>query len=118
MGAAPSKPVPSSSSTESTTEYDEKLSGRLAQLSLASAGAPLSADGGLKLAHVDKWEAADASDPRIQLSRTVLAQTNIREALISRSAKIADPQVYNTEIDFKTSPITNQKCVSLLIWTI
>jgi bleomycin hydrolase len=109
MGAAPSKPA-ASAPAPSSTEYDEKLSGRLAQLSLAS-GAPLAADGSLQMSHMDKWESADQADARIRLSRTVLSQTNIRDALVSRATRIADPHVFNTETDFKTSPVTNQKCV-------
>jgi bleomycin hydrolase len=105
MGAQQSKPATPGAST-SAEQHDEKLAARLSQMTLKG---PLSADGSLRLAHLDKFESSDVSDPRIRLSRTVLAQTNIRDALVSRSAKIADTHIYNTEIDFKTSPITSQK---------
>lgn len=108
MGAQQSQPI-----AAPNEQYDEKLTNRMSQLTIAPKTSPLSADGSLKLAHLDKWEAKNEADPRTRLSRTVFAQSNIRDALVSRSAKIADPHVYNTEIDFKTSPITSQKFVTL-----
>ena len=48
--------------------------------------------------------------PKLQLSRAILNHANIRELLVSRQARIADIHVFNTEIGFKTGPITNQKC--------
>jgi len=111
MGAAPSKPA-STAPQPSRESLDEKASAHFAaKLSLSDSGvrAPLSSTGALTLNHIDSWEEYNASDPKLQLSRTVLAQTNIREALTSRQAKIADQHVFNTEIDFKAGPITNQK---------
>lgn len=70
---------------------------------------PITADGSLSLENVDDWETEVSSSPKLQLARTILNHSNIREALQSRSAKIADSHVFNTEVDFKTGPITHQK---------
>jgi bleomycin hydrolase len=113
MGAAPSKPAAPAPAASSA--HDEKLAARLTALSLAPAGAPLAADGSLTAGHLGRWEAADARDPRVRLARTVFAQTSIKDALVSRAARIADPLVFNTEIPFKTGPVTSQKCVYLLV---
>ena len=70
---------------------------------------PTSADGSLSLQNVDFWETAVSKDPKTQLSRTVLHQTNFQTVLTSRETFIADRHVFNHELDFKTGPITSQK---------
>ena len=39
----------------------------------------------------------------------LLNHTDIRGTLAERAARIADSHVFNTELEFKTGPITNQK---------
>ena len=46
---------------------------------------------------------------KTRLARTILAHADIRSALIRRDAVIQDSHVFNTELDFKTNPVTNQK---------
>lgn len=105
MGSTSSKPA----AVESTD--DEKRANSIASSfsSLSLASTPKSIDGSLSLSNVSSWESAISSDPKIELARTILSHSDIRSALISRSAKIADTHVFNNEVDFKTNPITNQK---------
>ncbi|KAI0046254.1 peptidase C1B bleomycin hydrolase [Auriscalpium vulgare] len=70
---------------------------------------PLSADGSLSLRSVHAWEGAAATSPKTQLARTVLAYADIRNALARREARVADVHVFNTELEFKTGPVTNQR---------
>lgn len=70
---------------------------------------PKSGNGSIQLANIDAWESTAAADPKIQLARTILAHNNIKTALTSREAGIAIPHVFNTEVEFKTGPVTNQK---------
>lgn len=106
MGSTSSKPA----AVESAID-DEKRANTLASSfsSLSLASTPKSIDGSLSLSNVSSWESAISSDPKIELARTILSHSDIRSALISRSAKIADTHVFNNEVDFKTNPITNQK---------
>lgn len=107
MGAAPSKPAPSPALAQSVD--DEKMLARLTAMSLERRARPAVEDGSVSFDIVSKWEEDASADPKIQLSRTILSHTNLQEALLSRSAIVADPHVYNTEVAFKTSPITSQK---------
>ncbi|KAI1794165.1 peptidase C1B bleomycin hydrolase [Ganoderma leucocontextum] len=105
MGSAPSKaiqPVPDVESHDS----EKPLHQSLADVQIT---APLSKDGALVLGHVDGWESHIALSPKLQLSRAILNHSNIRDALISRAARVADAHVFNLELDFKTNPITSQK---------
>ena len=70
---------------------------------------PLSIDGALTLQNVKTWESVASANPKIQLARTILSQSNITSVLSSRSARIADQHIFNNVLDFKTGPITNQK---------
>ena len=70
---------------------------------------PLSSDGTLTLRNVKTWESVASANPKIQLARTILSQSNITSVLSSRSARIADQHIFNNVLDFKTGPITNQK---------
>ncbi|KAI0630402.1 peptidase C1B bleomycin hydrolase [Trametes polyzona] len=110
MGSTPSKAAQPErrerQESEKTSQYSRELVESLAGLKLS---APLSSDGALSLANVNAWEDAVAISPKLQLARSILNHANIRETLTSRSAYIADAHVFNTEVEFKTSPITNQK---------
>jgi len=70
---------------------------------------PLSSDGTLTLQNVKTWESFASANPKIQLARTILSQSDITSVLSSRSARIADQHIFNNVLDFKTGPITNQK---------
>lgn len=70
---------------------------------------PLSSDGSLTLKNVKTWESSAAANPKIQLARTILSQSNITSVLSSRSARITDQHIFNNVLDFKTGPVTNQK---------
>ncbi|KAH8119610.1 peptidase C1B, bleomycin hydrolase [Phellopilus nigrolimitatus] len=83
-----------------------ELLNNLASIKLAE---PLSGDGAITLKNVDGWEEKAAKDPKIELARTILVDTDFKTALASRSAKVADSHIFNLQLDFKTNPITNQK---------
>ena len=104
MGAASSKPqTPATSQvTVKRESVDEKF---MSQVPLA---APLSADGTISLSSVADWESDAQKSAKTQLARTVFSQTNIN-TLLKREVKIADYHVFNTELPFKTGPITSQK---------
>jgi hypothetical protein len=103
MGSVPSKSSSSSSPRESV---NEKRTSTVMNMATCS---PLSPTGALSLDNISSWEQEVSSDPRSQLARAVFATSDIRSSLISRSAKIADQHVFNTQIEFKTGPRTNQK---------
>ena len=105
MGSAPSKATQPAPEIESH-ESEKAL---LQSFSDVRISAPLSKDGALLLGHVNRWESAVAQSPKLQLSRTILNHSNIREALVKREARVADAHVFNLELDFNTNPITNQK---------
>ncbi|KAF9010661.1 bleomycin hydrolase [Cyathus striatus] len=65
---------------------------------------PVSDDGALSLSNVSSWEASAARNPKAQLARTILSHSDIRTALTSRAAKVADQHVFNHVVDFKTGP--------------
>jgi bleomycin hydrolase len=109
MGSAPSKSIPqpqASSNDEKQPPTNSGLSHDLASLHITS---PKSPSGSLSLDTVSSWEASALSDPKLQLARTILAHSDIRSALVSRSASIKDIHVFNNVVDFKTGPVTNQK---------
>lgn len=83
---------------------DEKT-GITSQVPLA---APLSANGTLSLSSLADWESEAQNSPKTQLARTVFSQTDIT-TLLKREVKIADYHVFNTELPYKTGPITSQK---------
>lgn len=80
-----------------------------ASLSRLQVTVPLSSSGQLTLDQVASWEAAAAGNSKVQLARTILSHLDVRSALISRTAKIADQHIFNNVVDFKTGPVTNQK---------
>lgn len=108
MGSYPSKPAinPASPVGDDEKRTLTSISSDLSSLHISS---PKSVDGSLTLSNVASWELAASSDPKLLLARTILSHSDIRSALQSRSAHIADVHVFNTEIDFKTGPVTNQK---------
>ncbi|KAF9244911.1 peptidase C1B bleomycin hydrolase [Melanogaster broomeanus] len=97
--------------TDRTSEsLDEKsLLKNPRSIDVSGVAVPKSVDGSIQLSNLEAWEATAAADPKIQLSRTILAHHDIKTALTSREAVIAIPHVFNTEIDFKPGPVTNQK---------
>ena len=108
MGAA------QSTSAQSVSEASSSLSEKVpaqeygAQPSLKVA-TPLSPNGSISLKNVAQWEEAAVDDLKVQLARTVLVDTDYKSTLATRSARIADPHVFNVQLDFKTGPVTNQK---------
>ncbi|KAL1854791.1 hypothetical protein VTK73DRAFT_8704 [Phialemonium thermophilum] len=63
----------------------------------------------ISVSEVEQWQETLLEDPKNRLALSVLSTTNPREALASRSAKIADQQVFNVKIPFEGGPITNQR---------
>ena len=106
MGSSASKPavIPVVENEKRTLAM---LSTDMASLDISST--PKSTNGALTLSNVASWESAISSDPKSQLARTILSHSDIRSALQSRAAHTADVHVFNTEVDFKTLPITDQK---------
>lgn len=107
MGSAPSKPDAPATLNEKQQTARSLASG-MSSLSLDHK-TPTSKDGALSLSNVDAWEEEISSKPKLQLVRTILNHSDVRTALQSREAIIADAHVFNTEVEFKTGPITNQK---------
>src|ERR1700691_5857071 len=105
MGSSTSKPVPA------PVIEDEKRSVTMLSTDMASLALslPKSTTGSITLSNVASWESSVSADPKLQLARTILSHSNIKSALQSRPAYIADVHVFNTEVDFKTLPITDQK---------
>ncbi|KAF9050247.1 hypothetical protein BJ165DRAFT_1525512 [Panaeolus papilionaceus] len=110
MGNQPSSRIPTPADYEPEDEKDGfvQLSETMEALNINVAN-PLSKDGSLTLQHVVGWESSLRHDPKTRLARTILAQTDIRSVLTSRTAKIADQHVFNHTLDYKTGPVTNQK---------
>ncbi|ESK97861.1 bleomycin hydrolase [Moniliophthora roreri MCA 2997] len=109
MGTASSKPE--TVSRLSADAFDEKrpqLNASFSALSVSDS-TPLSTDGSLTLANVSSWESTLSKDPKAKLARTILSHSDIRDALVSRDALVEQTHIFNTEIDFKTGPVTNQR---------
>ncbi|KAJ6499410.1 peptidase C1B bleomycin hydrolase [Mycena sanguinolenta] len=105
MGSAPSTArSPSPSDPEKQRDFADTTT-FLAALAIS----PVSPDGSLSLSNIASWESDIASKPKAQLARTILAHSDISTALTTRSALISDTHVFNTQVDFKTGPITSQK---------
>ena len=106
------------SSISSPARSEPAVQDSLAEKSLAdlaqSLGAmrlrePASASGSISLDSVQGWEDKASDDPKVQLARTILVDTDFKTALASRYARVADPHVFNLQLEFQTEPITNQK---------
>ncbi|KDQ53510.1 hypothetical protein JAAARDRAFT_61224 [Jaapia argillacea MUCL 33604] len=108
MGSTPSK-VSSVDTVSNDEKRDFVSSFSNLDISSGSSTAPVSDDGALSLSNLESWESYVAADPKLKLARTILCHSELRSTLISRPAGIADQHVFNTEVDFKTDPITNQK---------
>ncbi|KAH9935545.1 peptidase C1B bleomycin hydrolase [Fomitopsis serialis] len=106
-GSLPRRPPPAAA--EAHDEKRATVDHVAASLSSLHLRAATSQDGSLSLANLDSWEQQVASQPKLQLTRTVLHNSEIQSALLSRSAKVADAHIFNTQLDFKTGPVTNQK---------
>ncbi|TRX88487.1 hypothetical protein FHL15_010602 [Xylaria flabelliformis] len=65
--------------------------------------------GGLDIQLTHNWQAKLLDDPKNRLALSALSSANPRNVLMSRSAKIADQQVFNVRIPFEGAPITNQR---------
>ncbi|KAF8265221.1 peptidase C1B bleomycin hydrolase [Lactarius quietus] len=109
MGSTQSKPI-QHVKRDNTDEKQEGLVPVPISCQCATLGAtPVSADGSLSLESVSNWEAVAAASAKTQLARAILSHSNLNTALVRRQAFIADVHVFNTELDFKPGPITNQK---------
>jgi bleomycin hydrolase len=102
MGSAPSKPIEHVKAENVSEKSEEKPFPSVSR-------APVSADGSLSLKSLSEWEAAASASAKTRLARAILAHTNLNSALVRRDALVADVHVFNTELDFKTGPVTNQK---------
>jgi bleomycin hydrolase len=107
MGSVPSKPV--QHVKVETESVNEKVDQQPLPLATVSRRPPVSADGSLSLKNVADWETAAAASAKTRLARAVLSHSNLSSALVRREAFVADVHVFNTELDFKTGPVTNQK---------
>ena len=110
MGSAPSKPTQHAVKVEAENAHEvvHEKGDRTSSLPSVCC-APVSADGSLSLKSVSNWEAAAAASSKTRLARAILTHSNINSALVRREPFIADVHVFNTELDFKTGPVTNQK---------
>ncbi|KAF2968545.1 hypothetical protein GQX73_g5021 [Xylaria multiplex] len=64
---------------------------------------------GLGIQLTQDWQTKLLEDPKNRLALSALSAANPKEILMSRSAKIADQQVFNVRIPFEGAPITNQR---------
>ncbi|KAI0540346.1 peptidase C1-like family protein [Xylaria digitata] len=64
---------------------------------------------GLGIKLTQDWQTKLLEDPKNRLALSALSAANPKEILMSRSAKIADQQVFNVRIPFEGAPITNQR---------
>ncbi|EJD03401.1 peptidase C1B, bleomycin hydrolase [Fomitiporia mediterranea MF3/22] len=94
------------SRTSQVGSLDEKLSHF--EVTIKSTE-PISEDGSISLKNVKQWEGEAEKDLKVQLARTILVDTDFKSALASRDVRVADPHVFNLQLDFKTDPITDQK---------
>ena len=123
MGASSSKPetyASTAASSSSTSSESDMLNEKPRQFEGRSSTSqrvrachkprqPISPTGEITLDTVSQWESTITSDPKLSLSRTILNHQDIRSTLQNRQTKIADAHVFNTHLDFKAGPITNQK---------
>ena len=108
MGSAPSKPVQhiKAESVQHESVIHEKEDKVLPP---SVPRGPVSADGSLSLRNVSEWDAAAAVSAKTRLARAILSHSNLDSALVRREALVAGVHVFNTELDFKTGPVTNQQ---------
>jgi bleomycin hydrolase len=101
MGSAPSKPIEHVKVENVSEKREEKPLPPVSR-------PPVSADGSLSLKSLSEWEAAASASAKTRLARAILAHTNLNSALVRRDALVEDVHVFNTELEFKTNPVTNQ----------
>ena len=106
MGSAASKPASFDAREVTEKESVQEVARTLSGLSLAG---PASEDGTLSPSNISDWEEQIAETPSIELARTVLNHTDVKQALLNRKAIVTDQHIFNTELKLKTGPITNQK---------
>ena len=104
MGSAPSKPIEHVKAESDSEKREEKPLRALPSVS----STPVSADGSLSLKSLSEWEAAASASAKTRLARAILAHTNLNSALVRRNALVEDVHVFNTELDFKTNPVTTK----------
>ena len=108
MGSAASKPEHASPAQPQASEKGAAVREMTRELAGLRLGAqPASSDGSVSAANISQWE--QDIPPTVELARTILNHTNVKDALVNRKAVVADQHVFNTEVSFKTGPITNQK---------
>ncbi|EDR00928.1 uncharacterized protein LACBIDRAFT_312916 [Laccaria bicolor S238N-H82] len=110
MGVNISRPKLASQYDRPPPKYEESLEHEKSDLKAHIGDAcswPKSVDGSIRIANLESWEDSTSS-PVHTLARTVLSRTDL-SALQRREAHVIDTHVFNTEIDFKTGPIANQK---------
>ena len=110
MGVNISRPKPASQYDRPPPKYEESLEHEKSDFKAHLGDAcswPKSVDGSIRIGNLESWEDS-ASSPVHTLARTVLSRTDL-SALQRREAHVIDTHVFNTEIDFKTGPIANQK---------
>ncbi|RFU72958.1 bleomycin hydrolase [Trichoderma arundinaceum] len=64
---------------------------------------------GLPVSLLELWLDHVMKDPKNRLAHAALSSSDPRQALLSRSTKIANQQVFNIQIPFEGDPITNQR---------
>jgi len=108
MGSTQSKPV-----QHANTDFMDEKRGQLVSVSKSCAPTcaptPVSADGSLSLESISNWETAATASQKTRLARAILSHSDLNKALVRRQAYVADVHVFNTELDFKPGPITDQK---------
>ncbi|KAI1172854.1 peptidase C1-like family protein [Nemania sp. FL0916] len=76
--------------------------------SARDAGHPRSPEA-LDIQLTQDWQSTLLEDPKNRLALSALSTANPKDVLMSRSAKIADQQVFSVRIPFEGAPITNQR---------
>lgn len=126
MGATQSTSTSASNSISEKAVIEQQAVESLAQkvADLAVADGPVSADGSLPLDLVKSWQEStqDVSvilsflllltllqDHKLRLARTILAHSNIKNAIASPHVVVSDAHVFSLTIPFATGPVTNQQ---------
>lgn len=105
MGSSSSKPQ--AAPVVSSSDNEKSISAMLADVHISPK--PKSSNGTLSMSNISSWEDEISSKPNFELARTVLNHTDVRAALLSRKAVVADAHVFNHELKFQPGPVTDQK---------
>jgi bleomycin hydrolase len=100
-----STPLPAQNRSAFKDEPDEKQA--LFDLYSTNGSSPHSLDGTITAGNLRAWEAT-ADTPTQTLARTVLRQVSL-DVLQRPKIHIRDAHIFNLEVDFKTTPIANQR---------